>query len=185
MKKIFSLAFISISFILFIAACSSATQTYETQLAAEKKATANFIKDKNITVVNSIPANNIWGENVYYLTSSGLYIHLDSIGLVNTNVQKGQLVLARYRKIAIESLGVNNQPDTILNIYTTADRAYPDEITYDSLSAIPCKGFQQAISIMRRHNSVARIIVPSKLGNTTDADAVLPYYYDFKIELTE
>lgn len=176
MKQIVSLLLFCLSLLIFIACANS--DSYEKKLDAEKALVSDFIKNNNINVIGSLPANNAWGENDYYKTDDDFYIHIVDTGEIGTEVKTAQLVLARYYKI-------NLIGDTILRKWTTSDATYPEEITYALGSPTPSYGIQKAISIMKRHNSEAKFIVPSKLGNDIDANAVTPYFYHLKIKLTE
>lgn len=176
MKKILPVLLISLSF-LFLGACSN-DDTYEKQLEAEKALIADFIKKNNIQVVTELPTNTGWGENMYYKTTDGFYIHIVDTGEINTEVKPGQTVLARYYQ-------VNLLGDTTLRLWTTSEKAYPEEITYLVTSETTCPAFHNAISYMRRHNSEAKFIVPSKMGLSKDKNAVVPNFYHFKIKLTE
>lgn len=179
MKRIFSLVILSTSLIFLIVSCAG-SDTYEKQLEAEKELVSDFIKRNNINVITTLPANNSWGPNDYYKTDDDFYIHIVDTGEINTQVISGQLVLARYIKSTLDA-----NPEIVINKWTTSDSPYPEDITYNLSSKSPSPGFQLAISIMKRHNSEATFILPSKLGTSVDADAVIPYFYHAKIQLTE
>jgi len=167
--------------IISFSSCSS-DETYEDLLNAEKELISNYIEQNNINVIETLPTNNNWGANDYYKTSDGFYIHIVDTGEIGAEVKTGQKVMARYYKISLQT-----PPDTVRRNWTTSESAYPEEIVFDLITEnpIPSKGIQKAISIMKRHNSAAKIIVPSKLGTTEDKDAVIPYFYDLKIKLIE
>lgn len=163
-----------------LTSCNSDPDSYENLLADQKEAISKFIKRNNINVISSIPEDNIWGENDYYLTSSGLYIHIVDTGSVATDtVAAYQLVLARYNKITLDA-----DPDTIVRYWDPIDAPYPLEFLY-GVSDETIDAFQYATKYMDRNNSVAKLIVPSKLGSDDDVDAVTAYYYDFKISFTD
>jgi hypothetical protein len=159
-------------------ACSTDPSSYENLSKEEKSSIANYIARNNIKVISKVPTNNIWAENEYLRTSNGLYIHIvDTGNALPDTVVSGQLVISRYRKISLDA-----EPDTVKSFWTTAESPYPYEFSYN-VSGEAFTGFQEAVSIMKRNNSVAKIIVPSKIGTSDDLDAVKAYAYDFKFIL--
>jgi len=182
MKKIFSFIFIFIAILIVFSSCSSDSSSYANLLKAEKSSIAGYISRNNINVISKVPTNNVWGDKDYLLTSTGLYIHIvnrgDTAAVADTVVSEG-LIIARYYKITLDAI-----PDTIIKNWTAADYPYPLEFNYkvSSASTVPT-AFHEAVKYMKYSNAVAKIIVPSKLGTTTDVNNVIPYFYDLKIKL--
>lgn len=185
MKKIFSFIFLFTIILFTFFSCSSDSGSYENLLKAEKSSISSYISRNNIKVITTAPTNNVWADNEYLLTSTGLYIHVVDTGTVDTSsvnsgtVSSGQLIIARYYKITLDA-----SPDTIVKNWTAADYPYPLEFNYQvsAVSTVPT-AFHEAVKYMKHTNSKAKIIVPSKLGITTDVDNVIPYFYDLKIKL--
>lgn len=180
MRKFLFLFVLALGAIL--ASCNSDPDSYENLLADEKESISKFIKRNNINVISSLPDD--WGtvgENDYYLDGNGLYIHIVDTGAVGdtVNVAAYQLVLARYNKITLDS-----EPDTIIRYWDPIDAPYPLEFLY-AVSDETIDAFQLATKYMKKSNSVAKLIVPSKLGTEEDVNAVIAYYYDFKISFTD
>ena len=165
-----------------LASCSSDPDSYENLLADQKEAISKFIDRNNIDVRSHEPEDwSVVGENVYYKTADGLYIHLVDTGDVGGDsdiVQNYQLIIARYNKITLDVV-----PDTIVRYWNSIDAPYPYEFNYLVGDGETSDAFHAAVSIMKRNNAVAKLIVPSKLGTDEDEDAVKAYYYDFKIQL--
>ncbi len=177
MKQITYILLFSFSLII-LAACSS-SDTYEKKLDAEKSLVSDFIKKNNINIISALPSDNIWGENDYYKMDDDFYIHIVDTGEYGTEVKISQLVLARYYKITMTG-------DTVLRKWTSSEKTYPEEITFSPYTSYkPSPAIQRAILIMKRHNSEAKFIAPSKLGTDIDANAVTAYFYHFKIKLAE
>ncbi|MDR3705774.1 MAG: DUF4827 family protein [Paludibacteraceae bacterium] len=180
MKKIFSFIFSLIAVLVTFVSCSSDSSSYENLLKAEKSSISSYISRNNINVISSAPTNNVWGDKDYLLTSTGLYIHIVDTGEVSSaTVISGQLIISRYNKITLDAV-----PDTIIKDWTSADYPYPLEFNYkvSSLTTVPT-AFHEAVKYMKHNNAVAKLIVPSKLGTTTDVNNVIPYFYDLKIKL--
>ena len=185
MKRISYLFFLIFLASIFASSCSS-TRTYAQLLADEQALIDGFIKRNNILVVSTLPTDTPWvknGRDIYVLLKpSGLYFHLinpgdsskvknnpDSLDLKNT-------VVPRFKQY---SLGIVS--DTISN-WSTIDYPYPSTFVYGDLTQ-SCKAFQEAAYHMKRNNSEAKLIVPSKIGFNADMMSVTPYGYDLKIKI--
>jgi len=175
MKRIsFLILFPILTGILF-SSCSS-TPTYAELLSSEKVQIADYIKRENINVLSSFPKDSIWKKNDYVLTSSGLYFHMENYGVGTDSVEVGNTVVPRYKQY-----GLAVGSDTISN-WSTVDFAYPSTFVYGNYTQ-SCVAFQEAASYMKRNESVAKIIVPSKLGFNADMLSVTPYGYDLRIKI--
>ncbi len=179
MKRLLLISFLSILLI----ACSSDSD-YASMLEDEEKAISAYIFRNNIRVISSLPADDVWGENDYYKTSSGLYFHLVDPGEApgtgdGTELFDGLTIIPRYYKITLDV-----QPDTVYRNWSTVDYPYSEGFQYNVSGEIT-PAFQEAVSLMKNHNSVAKLIVPSKLGDQTDINAVIPYAYTLKIKLAD
>jgi hypothetical protein len=178
MKKILTGLLFSVTISLLLASCTDTTTTYKEKLAAENSAIDAFIKRNNIEVVTTAPADNDWGTKKFLKTSNGLYIHMVDNGEAGATVQSGELVTFRMRKISLDT-----NETVVTNTFNTLVYPNPDEFNYDVSGQI-CDAFQEAVKIMKRHNSQAELIVPSKIGFETDYTNVVPYFYELKIKLT-
>ncbi|HPC26966.1 MAG TPA: hypothetical protein PK410_05510, partial [Paludibacteraceae bacterium] len=71
--------------------------------------------------------------------------------------------------------------DTISN-WNTID--YPHPFTFNYLDySQACQAFHEAVSYMKRNDSEAKIIVPSKIGFSEYMNSVTPLGYDLKIKI--
>jgi len=181
MKRISYLFFLVFLASIFASSCSS-TKTYAQLLDEEKTLIDGFIKRNNILVVSTFPTDGSWvknGRDIYLLTSSGLYFHMvnpgDLTNKIDTLVLK-DIVVPRFKQY---SLGVVS--DTISN-WSTIDYPYPETFVYGDLT-VSCKAFHEAAYYMKRNETEAKIIVPSKIGFNTDMMSVTPYGYDLKIKI--
>lgn len=175
MKRISYLIFLTLLTCLIISSCSD-TKTYAELLNSEKVLIANFVKRNNINVLKSFPADDAWGPNDYVLTSSGLYFHLVSPGTGTDTLALSNVVVPRFKQYTLTEVS-----DTISN-WTTIDYAYPTDFVYGDYTK-SCVAFHEAASHMKRNESEAKIIVPSKIGFNADMLTVTPYGYDLRIKI--
>ena len=179
MKRISYLFFLIFLASIFASSCSS-TKTYAQLLNEEQDLIDGFIKRNNILVVSSFPTDTPWvknGKEIYVLTTSGLYYHLVNPGDLSSKdtLEYKNTVVPRFIQY---TLGV--PADSISN-WTTIDFPYPSDFTYGDLTQ-SCKAFQEAASYLKRNNSEAKLIVPSKLGFNTEMMSVTPLGYEYKIK---
>ena len=153
--------------------------TYAEQLRAEKELIADYIKRNNIKVINELPDDTVfpWPDNTYYLSPSGMYFRLVERGnaVDSLAVAKGNKINPRYHQYTLTTT-----PDTISD-WSTIDYAFPSSFYYGDLTQA-CDAWHEAVEYMKYSNSIARLIVPSKLGFEADENSVTPYGYYLKIK---
>lgn len=180
MKQFLGFLLIILLFSAILISCNSSDDpTYAQQLKDEKELIADYIKRNNIKVVTDKPTSFPWGENVYYLTSTGMYIHLMSEGdITNTadTLVKNDLVIPRFYQYTL-----NTKSDTISN-WNTIDYPFPTTFNYLDYSQV-CVGWHEAVGYMKRNNSRAKFILNSKLGFTPTGNEVIPYEYEMIIKI--
>jgi hypothetical protein len=175
MKKLIFLFLGFLSIIFSFSSCSN-TKTYAELLKDEKAIIASYIKRNNIQVVTTFPADGDW-DNKYVKTSSGLYFHLVNPGDTAANADtlaSNDVVVIRYRQYTL-----TEDPDT-LYYWNTIDYPYPISFNYLDYTQA-CTAWHEAVSYMKRNNSEAKLIVPSKIGLSEYMNSVTPLGYDFKI----
>lgn len=155
-----------------LVSCESDT-SYSKELEAEEKLIESWLERNGITIIDEFPADSLFKENEMYHFTDGIYYQLLEKGEGDPMVD-GDVIVLRYRS---STLDVN---PIVEDYWTTEDRPYPNEIVYGS-STNSCTGWTKAFELMKRHNSHARIIVPSKLG--FDDSVVVPYVYEMKIKV--
>jgi hypothetical protein len=185
MKRISYLFFLIFLASIVASSCSN-TKTYAQLLKDEQDLIDGFIKRNNILVVSTFPTDTPWvkdGRDVYVLVkSSGLYFHMVNPGdssKIKTNPDTLVLkntVVPRFKQY---TLGIPS--DTISN-WSTIDYPYPATFVYGDLTQ-SCKAFQEAAFYMKRNNSEAKLIVPSKIGFNSEMMSVIPMGYDLKIKI--
>lgn len=178
MKLLFKLLLVIISFSIVFTACIN-DETYADQLKAEKILISDFIARQKITVVETEPKTVPYPKDVYYKTSTGLYINITNAGDVTPDsVEVNDLVVFRYMKYTLQT-----DADTASYI-NTVDNKFPVTFNfYDLTQTQSCAGWHEAVSYMKHNNSEAKIIVYSKLGKSDDQSAVIPYGYDIRIKV--
>lgn len=146
--------------VIFIALSSCNDQaTYAEMLADEKSSIQNFIDEKGIIVTSDYPDEIPFPDNVYYLTETGLYIHVIDTGrAVNDSLPKNTVVLVRFVETDMEG------DTTYSNMFGTSD---PYEILYNNVqtkaSYGDCKAWHEPLTYVGDGGHV-NLIVPTKLG---------------------
>lgn len=176
MKRIYYVIALTLIGILSFTSCSNRT-TYADELKAEKNLIKDYIKRNDIRVLSSFPKDDAsWGANDYVLTSTGLYFHLENQGDTVT-LQTGNLVIPRYIQ---HTLGIPS--DTIRN-WSTIDSPIPDKNFIYGDASQSCAAFQEAAGYMKHNESVAKIIVHSKIGFRENWTPATPIAYLIKIKI--
>jgi hypothetical protein len=156
--------------LLAMVACES-NENYSQLLEAEEVLIEDWLGRNNIVLLDEFPLDTVFGENEMYHFEDGIYFQLIKKGVGDT-LRTGDNLILRYKQSTLDLYPV------VEDYWTTQDRPYPNEITYGSLSN-SCEGWQKAFELMKKSESHARIIVPSKLGRN-DSE-VIPYVYEMKI----
>ena len=192
MKRI-SFLFLSVFLISIIISSCSNNVTYAEQLAAEKLTIASYIKRDSINVITKVPANNVWGKKDYLLTSNGIYFHLvDSGDAVTPEIQAkinsgeipdqvidtNDVVIPRYIEYTLD---VN--PKITLRDWSTQDYPFPTRVFTYANTTQEYAGFQEVAGLMKRNNSQAKVIIPTKMGFYYSSQDVTPHGYDIKIKI--
>ncbi len=182
MKRISYLLLMTILVSLITSSCNN-TKTYAEQLNDEKILIADYIKRNKIQVVKTYPADSVWtdkdGNDIYYLTpASGLYIHMINYGDLKSSdtLALKDIVVPRYKQY---TLGLDS---VIISNWSTIDFPRPNVFVYGDL-AQTCQAFQEAASYLKRNDTEAKLIVPSKLGFNDNLTSVTPLGYDLKIKI--
>lgn len=181
MRKLLGLiAFVLLS-ISVLTSCDSSL-TYANQLESEKESIRTFIKNNNIKVVDTIPSVVPWPDGVYYLTESGLYVHVVDTGLcVNKSIKKNTVITVRFYERTMEG------EEGYTNMYGTAD---PVELLYDNVSEsssssstanMDCKAWHEGLDYVGDKGCI-QMIVPASLGWSmyTTSTALKARYYELR-----
>ncbi len=146
----------------------------------ERQAINNYIKDNNINVIYELPADTIFtNENDYYLSPSGLYIHIDNKG-EGQPPQAGEKIIVRYYEMTLNG-------DTISSKMSAQDATTAYEFEYNITNSAPyfpyySAGFNEAAGYMGE-NGEAHIIVPHDIGFQWTKESITPCYYHIKTKI--
>ncbi|MBO8458763.1 MAG: DUF4827 family protein [Bacteroidetes bacterium] len=172
MKKLLLLV-TTAALVLGLYSCNE--ETYAQELKAEQKIIDAFIERQGIHVLESWPTDSVFAENEYVLLESGVYFQLVSKGSGNDTARVKDIIALRYMRYSLTEYA-----DTTSYMQTD----YPIEFQYGNYSdENACNAFHEAVSYMKRNNSEARMIVPSKQGFSSDMRPATPYGYDMKIKI--
>ena len=132
--------------------------------------------------MSTFPADSTYWishPNDYVLTPSGMYFHMVNLGNLADKVtlELSNTVVPRYKQYTL-----NIVSDTISSNWSTIDYPYTKDFVYGN-STQACIAFHEAASYMKRNESEAKIIVPSKIGFNADMLTVTPYGYDLRIKI--
>ena len=192
MKKLFFYSLMCVAFIAI--GCSN--NTYSRLRDQEDKLIANYISRNNLEIVTTEPdADHVWGEKEYYkvqgvdnfyfhLIERGDSVRIDSINptqfdTVDLKIIANDLIVVRYKQF-----GLTENADT-LSYWTTLDQTFPYEFHYLNTSECECLGWHYAVRLMKYPDSQCEIIVPSKLGFSSEQSTVTPYVYILKIKVKQ
>ena len=165
--------------LLAIYSCSN-NNIYSEQLKKERELIENYISLSGIQVVDTLPADDAWGDNVYYRVPDydNFYFHMVELGdTAEAEIESGEDVLLRFRRYTL-----TENPDT-LYYWTTMDSPDPIKFKYMEQSNDACTGWQVALKYMKYTDSQCKIICPSKMGFSEENSSVTPYGYDLKIKI--
>lgn len=157
--------------VTFFVSCEN-EQNYSQLLKKEEREINDWLKRNGMTVLPEFPEDSVFAENEMYHYPDGIYFRLISKGVGDT-LRMGDRFTLRYRQYTLEEGAL------VESYWTTQDNPYPPELMYGN-STNSCDGWQQAFEAMKRSESHAQIIVPSKLGHN-DIE-VVPYIYEMKIK---
>lgn len=176
-RTIIPLLLLAASVLLAGVSCTSSS-AYSTQLKNEKKLIADYIKRNNIVVIYEQPKPGEWKDNEYLELDDYCYFHLTQMGDTTTDsLDLGDIVELRYRKYTLD---VN--PDTV-SYWTTNEASSPIEFRLGSSNTYACTGWLLALNVMNYSGAEGKLICPSKLGFSEDANSVTPYGYDIKFRI--
>jgi hypothetical protein len=174
MRKIFPVAALLALLAIAISSCDS-NLTYANQLDAEKTAIKDYITTNNIKVVDTIPTIVPWPDGVYYLTESGLYVHvLDTGALVNTSIKTNTVINVRFMETDMAG------ESGYTNMYGTGD---PVELLYNNVSSSAtygdCKAWHEGLDYVGDGGRL-QMIVPASLGWSmyTSSTALTAMFYE-------
>lgn len=168
-----------IALLLMVGATACKDQdTYAEQLAKEKADIKAFMSKRGYTVTTTYPETVPFPEGVFYLTSSGLYIHVIDTGVVASRpIPQNTVILTRF-------IEVNMKGDTVYqNMYGTGE---PFELYYGNVQTSvtygDCQAWHESLEYVADGGHVY-IITPTKLGMPMYASTttqLTPCFYELR-----
>lgn len=162
MRKIFPVAALFALLAIAMSSCDS-NLTYANQLDAEKQSIKDFIANNNYKVVDTIPSVVPWPTGIYYLTESGLYVHvLDTGKLVNKAIETNTVVSVRFTETDMSGVqGYTNMNGT----------GEPVELLYNNVSTntdldatfADCLAWHEGLDFVGDGGRI-QMIVPASIG---------------------
>lgn len=165
MKRFYIPLLFVVSLLVTFASCDD-TPTYAEMLQDEKVSIQAFMKDNGFTVTSEYPDTIPFPDGVYFLTESGLYIHvLDTGSQIIDTIPKNSVITVRF-------IETNMDGDTTYsNMYGTSD---PYELLYNNVQTTAtygdCKAWHEPLTYVGDGGHV-NLIVPSKIGMSTYSNA--------------
>jgi hypothetical protein len=163
--------------IVLMAAYGCNSNIYSEQLKKERKLIESYIARHGLIIVDTLPADDQWEENIYYRVPEGdnCYFHMVALGDTTfPEIEKEDEVRLRFKRYTLDEY-----PDTLSN-WGTMDSADPIKLEYMVNSDNSCTGWQVALKYMKYPYSQCKIIVPSKMGFREENSTVTPYGYELK-----
>lgn len=174
MRKILSIVALLAVLAIAISSCDS-DLTYANQLEAEKTAIKDFIKNNDFKVVKTIPSVVPWPDGVYYLTESGLYVHVIDTGfLVNKALKTNTVISVRFDETNMDG------EDSYTNMNGTGD---PIELLYNNVNSKAdfgdCLAWHEGLDFVGDGGRI-QMIVPASLGWTryTSTTSLTAKFYE-------
>lgn len=164
--------------VFILPSCSS--NSYSSDLKAEKKLIEDYIAREKINVIKELPEDDAdWGEKDYYQVSGYdyFYYHLVRRGPKTDPIMATETVVMRFKQYTL-----NVNADTA-DYWTTLNSAYPLEFTYLTDYTTAPTAWHAAVGLMKYRDSECKIICPSRLGFTDDQTTVTPYGYHMKMKI--
>jgi len=161
-------------------------KTYAQQLDEMTEYIEDFMKDHNYVITDTKPESLPWldekGRRMFYLTESGVYMHVIDTGLQAGGTKKGQVVLVRYTEMSVKGDSV-----TYSNMKSASP---PVEICYGTVNTGgnssyywgDCQAWHEALTYVGDRGHVM-LIAPTDMGmpiyNNSNRE-LLSHYYELK-----
>jgi hypothetical protein len=175
MKRISNLIVLALFSSFLLTSCNDTT--YAKELKVEQTLIEDFINRNGINVLSSFPTDNVWNDNDYVLTSSGLYFHLSNKGSDTISLRLNYTIVPRYIEYNLAEAS-----DTTSHLSIFDDGGYTNNFVYGNYSQM-CTAFHEAAKYMKYNDSEAKIIVHSKIGFQDKWSPATPMGYDLIIKI--
>jgi hypothetical protein len=161
----------------FIVSCDD-TKTYAEQLADEKASIKTFIQNRGYSVTTTRPDTFPYPDGLFYLTESGLYIHVLDTGVqVIEDIPDNTVITVRFIEVDMDG------DTTYKDMQGTGD---PFELLYNNIQSSTtygdCIAWHEPLDYVGDQGHVY-VIAPSKLGMsmyTSSTSVLTACFYELR-----
>ena len=177
-KQLYTIITGLLALLIGLSACKK-TESYAKQRKAEKAAWEAYVANNGLDLRGTDPATRQadsvycfsqaapWPENLYFMTPSGAYLRLEEDDPNATSPQLGNTIILRYKSYDLEGVmfGQNTfEREGMVIVYTPGNGS-------------PSVGLNEALAYLH-HGSRAQVLIDSKLGNSTQYNAVVTLRFE-------
>jgi len=196
MKKALSIIFL---FAIVFSACER--DNYAALIEKERQNIQQYIKKNYPTVYRYDKFQNVFFFNkdsvkkdevcyhvtpegeIYSLGEDSIYFRIIEVGVTTQPVKLFDRVQVRYKEATLDGMRIEDY-------WSTLDLLHPVEVIFGDIpitgseqTRANCAGWQSAIAMMQYSETVAEIIVPSKLSLYRNYESVTPCIYRFSFRV--
>jgi len=193
MKKVFNVLMILCAG-LFVLACSNKAKSYTDMLKAEKKAINKLIGDEDFEIIKRYPENGVFGDKQFFKLDNGVYLNVIDSGNGTRAVAGKTRVFCRFtaNRIMLDSVILSNYNEAgtypvvfkYNGAYSSIEAGSSISLYQEYLEGLFSEGLLTGLQYVGDQGKV-KLIVPFKVGSTTDMQNGWPVYFEivqFKFE---
>jgi hypothetical protein len=172
MKKTLTILATMVAIVLLPEACKN-SKTMQERIQEEKKAIETYIARNRLNILDTYPADGVFGEKDYFKNSDGVYFHVVDSGNGRRAVALKDEVTVRYQYVHY----IGYSDTTIYESYDIYPYSFVYGLsqTYTSNSYV-CSGWVAPLEYVGMH-AVVDMILPSNYGNSADRSEFNPTFY--------
>ncbi|MDR1122278.1 MAG: DUF4827 domain-containing protein [Dysgonamonadaceae bacterium] len=173
-------SFILLATLFFLLACNNG-KTYVEMLEDERNAISRYIASNNYQILNTLPADTIFQSNEFFLAENGLYLNIVKKGtpVVYKDGEKITMRLKALQLFSIEETVLSgDRKSTYLYNYPTLSQESGSSALYGQYEIISEGSVYPLINKYIGYEGVAKMIIPSKIGNSYCKSQVWPMYVE-------
>jgi hypothetical protein len=177
-------SFILLATLFFLVACSDG-KTYVEMLEDERNAISQYIAVNNYQILNTFPIDTVFQSNEFFLAENGLYLNIIKKGTptVYKDGEKITLRLKTLQLFSIEETAYHKEDNEAMSLtylynYPTNYQEGNNSVFYSQYEII-CEGsVYPLIKKYVGYEGAAKMIIPSKIGNSYCKSQVWPMYVE-------
>lgn len=177
MKKSFSILMMIVTAVILVSSCGESQRTYTEMLKDERKMISRLMDSLNIVVIKDYPADGVFADNEFFLTSSGLYINVVDSGNGNRAVAGSTMIICRFNFDYMSAVNKTfENVDGFANDFLPLMFRYGSDYTEGDLTTLYCQGIVEPLSLVG-DSAIVKLIVPFKIGGQAQQTGGDPIYY--------